>query len=111
MINYIAGSDLEHLSNPYRVVIDIEDAVAAKKLTQPAQHDKFLQRVRSARHADKLRVVLDLKKYSRAKSFQLPPNKHYGHRLVIDLTGDEDEEEHKEGKEDDDDEEVVLREP
>lgn len=74
------------LSNPYRLVIDIKDTKVTKSLSQPGAKDKYLQRLRSARrHGNDLRVVLDLKKYSQSKSFQLKPNKHYGHRLVVDI--------------------------
>jgi N-acetylmuramoyl-L-alanine amidase len=37
------------------------------------------------------RFVLDLKKFAVARSFQLGPNQHYGHRLVLDLADAEDE--------------------
>ena len=77
---------LSMLTNPYRLVIDLRDTDIKQSLTQPASDDKYLQRLRSARRDDKdLRVVLDLKKYSRSNSFQLKPNKRYGHRLVIDI--------------------------
>ncbi len=83
---------LESLDNPFRVVVDIEDISAPARLTQPTPQDKFLQRLRSAPHQQHLRVVLDLKKFARVKSFQLTPNQRYGHRLVIDLYGEEEEE-------------------
>jgi N-acetylmuramoyl-L-alanine amidase len=74
------------LDNPYRLVIDLKDAAGKQDLIQPAATDKYLQRLRGAtRNDNDWRYVLDLKKYSRSKSFQLPPNKQYGHRLVIDV--------------------------
>lgn len=77
---------LETLSDPHRVVLDISNARLRKAPAQPRANDKFLQQVRSGmRNRDDLRIVLDLKQYSDSKSFLLPPNKHYGHRLVIDL--------------------------
>ncbi len=77
---------LSMLDNPFRVVIDIDNAESNVELTQPGINDKFLQRVRGARRNENdLRVVLDLKKFSRTNSFHLQPNKHYGHRLVVDL--------------------------
>jgi N-acetylmuramoyl-L-alanine amidase len=39
----------------------------------------------AARNGDDLRVVLDLNRKARPKSFLLRPNDKYGHRLVIDL--------------------------
>ena len=84
--------ELNLLSNPYRAVIDIKDSELAHKLSQPGATDKFLQAVRSGRHKDDLRVVLDLKKFSQTKSFQLKPNRRYGHRLVVDLFSKETQE-------------------
>ncbi len=81
---------LSMLTEPYRTVIDLKNATIGKELTQPGTEDKFLQRIRSAtRDQTNLRVVLDLKKFVKYKSFQLPPNSRYGHRLVVDLYGTE----------------------
>ena len=82
---------VELLSDPFRVVLDIDDAEIAGSLSQPTLDDKFLHRVRTGPHEGGLRVVLDLKKYARMKSFLLQPNQQYGNRLVIDLYGDEAE--------------------
>lgn len=79
--------ELALVTDPYRVVIDIKDTLEppASAQPQPAPQDKFLRGLRSARRDADVRVVLDLKKFSSAKSFQLPPNERYGHRLVVDL--------------------------
>ena len=80
---------LEILDNPQRVVIDISNARLEKSPTQPRAEDKYLKKVRSGmRNRNDLRIVLDLKQQSEANSFLLPPNQHYGHRLVIDLSGE-----------------------
>ncbi len=80
--------NLIKLTAPYRTVIDLKNARLDGKLTQPGNEDKFLQGIRAAtRNSDDLRVVLDLKKFVEHKSFQLKPNQHYGHRLVVDLLG------------------------
>lgn len=82
--------ELSLLTEPYRTVIDLKDALISKKPTQPGNEDKFLQGIRAAaRNNDDLRIVLDLKKFVKYKSFQLEPNKEYGHRLVVDLYSDE----------------------
>ena len=84
---------LNMLDDPFRVVIDIDDMEMSSELTQPVSADKYLQRIRSAqRDESNLRLVLDLKKFAMANSFQLEPNKRYGHRLVIDLYNKEAEE-------------------
>ena len=83
------------LTDPFRAVIDIRDGDMDKLTTQPTPGDRYLRDLRLGRHEDKLRIVLDLKKYARTKAFQLPPNDHYGYRLVVDLF-DRDEEEARE---------------
>src|SRR5690606_20478912 len=56
--------EVELITDPFRVVVDLKDALAPARLTQPENHDRFLRGVRSAAHDGYLRVVLDLKKYS-----------------------------------------------
>ena len=77
---------LEELTDPHRVVVDISNARLNKALTQPSASDKYLKDIRSAvRDQNDLRVVFDLKQDVEVKSFLLPPNQRYGHRLVVDL--------------------------
>ena len=98
--------DLSLLKAPYRTVIDLRNARLSSKLTQPGNEDKFLQGIRAApRNQNDLRVVLDLKKFVKHKSFQLKPNEHYGHRLVVDLYGTDSEDSGAETSE----EEVTAR--
>lgn len=85
--------EITFVSDPFRAVVDIRNASAPAALAQPLSHDKFVQRIRSARQQGDLRVVLDLKKFSTTKSFQLPPNQHYGHRLVVDIFDSQAEQE------------------
>ncbi len=74
------------LNKPHRAVIDLKNATLKKNTTQPKPLDKYLKGIRSGtRNKNDLRIVLDLKKQIKYKIFQLQPNKHYGHRLVIDL--------------------------
>ena len=80
--------DIELLSNPFRVVVDLRDAQLSSRLTQPAAQDRFLKKIRAGKHQGFLRMVLELKKHATPRSFQLPPNSRYGHRLVIDIGAD-----------------------
>lgn len=74
------------LASPHRVVIDMRAAQFRRSPRQPSASDKLLAGIRSApRNNTDLRVVLDLKKRVKAKSFLLEPNERYGHRLVVDL--------------------------
>ncbi len=82
---------LANLTDPFRTVVDIANARLKNDLAQPVNADRYLRRLRSANHDEDLRVVLDLKKFAMTKSFQLEPNKTYGHRLVIDLYNEESE--------------------
>ncbi|MFT5425803.1 MAG: N-acetylmuramoyl-L-alanine amidase [Gammaproteobacteria bacterium] len=77
---------LELLSNPARLVVDIDNAKISNTISKPVSTDKFLQDIRSAEKGESdLRVVFDLKKNIEMRSFLLQPNRQYGHRLVIDL--------------------------
>ena len=81
---------LEHtlfvLSKPDRVVVDLRDTRMEKVVKRPSSSDKLLQRIRHApRNNRDLRVVFDLHKNVRPRSFLLKPNKKYGYRLVVDL--------------------------
>ncbi len=74
------------LENPDRIVIDMENAVLSGTLPARDYDGPFLRSVRSGRpDAKTLRIVLDLKRAVRPRTFVLKPNKVYGHRLVIDL--------------------------
>ncbi|PLX61285.1 N-acetylmuramoyl-L-alanine amidase [Sedimenticola selenatireducens] len=83
------------LKQPDRLVIDINNAQLTGSM--PAVSDNpLIKRLRSAQRKDgTLRVVLDLNTQTHPKSFVLRPNSQYGHRLVVDLFG---EEERSEGK-------------
>lgn len=85
--------ELSLLKAPYRTVIDLKNSSINKEPAQPGNTDKFVQGIRTApRNTNDLRIVLDLKKFVNYKSFQLKPNKHYGHRLVVDLYSNEPKE-------------------
>ncbi|OOZ41080.1 N-acetylmuramoyl-L-alanine amidase [Solemya pervernicosa gill symbiont] len=73
------------LPNPDRVVIDLKSTKLKTKFSQ--QKGPVLASIRSApRNKGKdLRLVLDLSKKAKPKSFLLKPTQEYGHRLVIDL--------------------------
>ncbi len=74
------------LENPDRVVIDIPQANKSNALDLVEFKDSPVVNVRSAVQADgSLRVVLDLNRPFKPKSFLLSPNNKYGHRLVVDL--------------------------
>lgn len=81
-----ADHSLFSLSNPERLVIDISGARFTADASGLPLSDTPLTGVRSAPRDEKdLRVVLDLSRAVNPKSFALPPNQQYGHRLVIDL--------------------------
>jgi N-acetylmuramoyl-L-alanine amidase len=74
------------LSSPHRLVIDIDDAKLVNKLEALSTDVGPVKKMRwGARNKKDLRIVLDLREAITPKSFPLPPNKQYGHRLVVDL--------------------------
>ncbi len=74
------------VENPTRVVIDFKNSRSHKTLVSPISKNKLLRKIRSAEKQDNaFRVVLDLRRKVKIKSFQLLPANNRGHRLVIDL--------------------------
>ncbi len=74
------------LSNPDRLVVDLENATLQGALPALRFDGPYLQRVRTGTQKNRgLRIVLDLKSKVRPRTFVLTPNQMYGHRLVIDL--------------------------
>lgn len=84
------SAPLEHrvftLTNPDRVVIDLENAEFAGAMPEVDASGPLLAAMRSGRSDnDRLRIVLDLKAAAQPRSFLLGPAGEYGHRLVVDL--------------------------
>lgn len=72
------------LTEPHRVVVDIENAAMSGDGAPGARG--VLQRVRSGvRDGRDLRMVLDVEREVRTRSFMVKPSGDHGHRLVIDL--------------------------
>lgn len=79
--------DLFTLENPDRLVIDVPAAQAAAVMQASGG---LVKGIRAARNKpDTLRIVLDLKQAAKPRSFNLTPSGQYGHRLVIDLYGEQ----------------------
>src|SRR5213075_2818416 len=73
------------LSDPERLVIDLPATTIDAPLSLP-EPKGLVAAVRSGdRPSGELRVVLELTKAAKAKTFLLAPNEQYGHRLVVDL--------------------------
>ncbi|MGB5260951.1 MAG: AMIN domain-containing protein [Gammaproteobacteria bacterium] len=78
--------ELFPLTNPNRLVIDVEAAVVAKTLETATAAGGLVKGIRTAiNKPGMLRIVLDLKQAVKPRSFNLSPNDRYGHRLVVDL--------------------------
>src|SRR5882672_1005804 len=81
-----AQHSLQVLKNPDRVVLDVADAGRASGARAAPAGTGSVKQVRMARRpSGELRMVLDLTRSTRAKSFLAAPNNRYGYRLVIDL--------------------------
>lgn len=73
------------LDNPYRLVLDIENASLATGFVVP-EASGLLQNVRTGKQGQSgVRVVFDLGGAVRPQSFLLPPAEQLGHRLVVDV--------------------------
>lgn len=73
------------LADPARVVIDLPDTKAAGPLSLPEPKGVVAAVRTGGRSGGDLRVVLELTKAARPKTFLLAPNEQYGNRLVVDL--------------------------
>ncbi len=73
------------LDNPYRVVIDIQDAQYKAKFDESTLTDSGITKLRHGPRDKGVRIVLDMQHKVKPSSFLLSPNQTYGHRLVIDL--------------------------
>jgi N-acetylmuramoyl-L-alanine amidase len=78
------------ISNPDRLVIDLEDVVldnALEELTRKiGDNDPYIQSIRVGRFKPGVvRLVLDLKSEIKPQLFSLKPVGEYGHRLVLDV--------------------------
>src|SRR5262249_6906410 len=73
------------LADPARVVIDLPDTKAAGPLSLPEPKGVVAAVRAGSRSGGDLRVVLELTKAAKAKTFLLAPNEQYGNRLVVDL--------------------------
>jgi N-acetylmuramoyl-L-alanine amidase len=74
------------LSNPDRLVIDLDNISQLPQLYLPSLADTPINNIRYAEKADQsLRIVLDLSKSLTYQAQSLPPNQGYPYRIVIDL--------------------------
>lgn len=74
------------LPNPNRLVIDLSGSTIGEDVRNSFNKGGVVKNLRSGpRNKKDLRLVLDLDRPVKPKSFVLKPNDQYGHRLVIDL--------------------------
>lgn len=74
------------LPNPARVVLDVNASAMRGDVDSLVLTDTGISRIRTAQRApNSVRIVLDMTADMTPKSFLLPPNELFGHRLVVDL--------------------------
>ncbi len=74
------------LEDPHRIVVDLSDARLDSSFDGLKLDDTPIASIRSApRNGTDLRVVLDLERSVKPRSFPLGGNEQYGDRLVVDL--------------------------
>lgn len=76
------------LSNPDRVVLDIQDAGVASALEKKLSSlsSGVLRKLRAGKREDGTRFVLDLNQKAKAKSSVLSANSKYGPRVMVELS-------------------------
>ena len=84
------SGDVDHrlftLSDPNRVVIDLEDTRESNAIDVSSMTTTLMTGIRSAsKDNGRLRVVLDLRGKVRPRSFLLKPDGQAGYRVVVDL--------------------------
>lgn len=84
------SSSIQHristFTSPDRIAIDLKNAKLSSGIPHEIKNNPFIKRFRYGQYSkDVTRIVIDLKKPVRVKSFTLKPNKVYGYRLVVDL--------------------------
>ncbi|MDI3323695.1 N-acetylmuramoyl-L-alanine amidase [Pontibacterium granulatum] len=73
------------LKKPDRIVLDVDSSTMSADISKLALSKSPIKQIRKGKNGKQLRIVLDLKRAVRPKSFALKPNQQYGHRLVVDL--------------------------
>ncbi len=82
----VADHSVFELHDPERVVLDIKNTRMSHGIVDRVQANSLIRSIRSGvRHGDDIRVVFDLSKGVKPRSFLLPPSGKAGHRLVLDL--------------------------
>ncbi|TBR44892.1 AMIN domain-containing protein [Marinomonas agarivorans] len=76
------------LSNPDRIVLDINNGVLSSRVENKLStlSSGALAKVRTGDRKNGIRFVLDLKQKVKAKSSVLPPSGKYGNRVIVDLS-------------------------
>lgn len=85
-VNY----DAFRLKNPNRIVVDLNQARLKTRVPSVKTHHQVIKNLRTAKrknHAQ--RFVIDTRGKIDYKTYRLKPNKKFGHRLVVELKGDQ----------------------
>lgn len=82
--------EISTLANPPRIVIEAKGAMLSNPQQLGQTAGGLVKSVRAAKNnPDVLRIVLELNRHAKPRTFNLTPNGQYGHRVVIDLYEDE----------------------
>ncbi|MGX5202720.1 N-acetylmuramoyl-L-alanine amidase [Aliikangiella sp. IMCC44632] len=84
-LNAQVSYQLFTLDNPYRLVVDIDNAQLKTDTSKIEIPNSLVKKIRTSEQPNKLRVVLDLENGVTTNDFTLKPFQDYGHRLVVDL--------------------------
>lgn len=85
-LSQVAKHSLVKLSNPERIVVDLQDAYLDVNPQRMNQSDSVVTRIRASNLAPNVvRTIFELKEEIRPRSFVLKATGDKGHRLVLDL--------------------------
>lgn len=76
---------LDKLANPDRIVLDLQDATLDFDINSLDYASSPIANIRVGEHADKTRVVFDMREGVRTRTNLLKPIEPHGWRLVVDL--------------------------
>ena len=91
-LNQTIDYKIQTLTNPYRVVVDFENAQLVTKVSDVSLKSTQITQVRHGNYENKIRIVFETSSSVKPNSFVLTPNEYYGHRLVLDLESSEKQE-------------------
>jgi N-acetylmuramoyl-L-alanine amidase len=85
-LSHTVNYNIFTLTHPYRLVLDLKNTHLKQKVKTIPADSPILKKIRHAKRGKQdLRIVFDLKQPVRTTSYLVAPDKHGGHRLLLDI--------------------------